>query len=311
MTEGPSQDRLRLAMLDVRTGMSQQLAELYLSESLGRIRATMPHIPPAKGDELLVDIGCWGPLLGPLHTLLGYKRLGAVAKEDWGPCDSVILPGWARERDINLLIWFGDVERQRLSWADQEADVVLMLEILEHFSVDPMFVLTEANRILKPQGTLVLTTPNAASETALLRLIAGKNPYLGLEYNGVDSNRHNRLYDAEELEQLLTCAGFSSAEVTTIPETRRSRLGYRSDIPHLWARLLRSNKVARQSGDFLLARAVKTSSPLERYPYFLYGDRRLFSDWYELEAAGQHMTTHSVTGVERCNVRTVLEQQHP
>jgi SAM-dependent methyltransferase len=268
-------------MLDVRTAMSHQLAELYLSQVLERIRATVAYIPPAKGDELLVDIGCWGPVLGPVHTLRGYKRLGAVAKDDWGPCDSVVLPGWAKERGIDLSVWFGDVERQPLPWADQEADVVLMLEILEHFAVDPMFVLVEANRILKPGGTLVVSTPNAASENALVRLIAGKNPYLGLEYNGVESNRHNRLYDPDELNELLKCAGFSHVEVTTIPGGTRTHLGYRSDILRLCVRLFQRRKVAKQSGDILLAYAVKTSPPLERYPGFLYVDRKLFSDWYK------------------------------
>ena len=39
-----------------------------------------------------------------------------------------------------------------------------------------------------------------------LEPIAGKNPHLGLQYNGVDNNRHNRLYDADELIELLDAA---------------------------------------------------------------------------------------------------------
>jgi SAM-dependent methyltransferase len=269
-------------MLDVRTAMSDEFAELYLSQVVERIRATIAHIPPAKGDELLVDIGCYGPVLGLLHTLLGYKRLGAVAKYDWGPCDSVVLPGWAKERGIDLSVWFGDVERRPLPWADQEAHVVLMLEVLEHFAVDPMFALAEANRILKPGGTLVLSTPNAASENALLRLIAGKNPHIGLEYNGLNSDRHNRLYDTDELNELLKCAGFSHVEVTTVADGTRIRLGYRSDISRLCARFFRRRTAAKQNGDILLACGVKKSPPAERYPDFLYVDRKLFSDWFEL-----------------------------
>ncbi len=33
------------------------------------------------------------------------------------------------------------------------------MEVLEHFTADPMFALAELNRVLKPGGFLLLTTP--------------------------------------------------------------------------------------------------------------------------------------------------------
>jgi SAM-dependent methyltransferase len=53
-----------------------------------------------------------------------------------------------------------DIERESMPYDDDIFDAVLLAEVFEHLSVDPLHALSEIRRILKPNGKLVLTTPN-------------------------------------------------------------------------------------------------------------------------------------------------------
>ena len=86
-------------------------------------------------------------------------------------------------------------------------DVVLFCEVIEHMQNDPLRALSEIKRILRPNGHLVLTTPNVARLENVARLLAGSNiydPYSGYGPYG----RHNREYNRHELVQLLEFCGF-------------------------------------------------------------------------------------------------------
>ena len=51
----------------------------------------------------------------------------------------------------------------RWPFADDSFDLVTGMEILEHLALDPYFFFSEAARVLKPGGHLLLTTPNVVS----------------------------------------------------------------------------------------------------------------------------------------------------
>src|SRR6266852_1573258 len=55
-----------------------------------------------------------------------------------------------------------NIETEAFPYEDNSFDVVLFCEIIEHLLSDPVHVLTEVRRVLKPGGDLVLTTPNVA-----------------------------------------------------------------------------------------------------------------------------------------------------
>jgi 2-polyprenyl-3-methyl-5-hydroxy-6-metoxy-1,4-benzoquinol methylase len=80
----------------------------------------------------------------------------------------------------------GDVER--LPIRDSAVDVVASMETIEHLA-EPGTLLNEFHRVLKPGGSLLLSTPNS-------RYSAGQNPY------------HSHELDLDELLRCLATAGF-------------------------------------------------------------------------------------------------------
>jgi SAM-dependent methyltransferase len=89
--------------------------------------------------------------------------------------------------------------------------LVLCYETLEHFREDPMFFMIEASRVLRPNGRLILTTPNASSLKAAVNILAQYSPYLysvycrGRSWPGM---AHIKEYAVRELQTLFQKAGF-------------------------------------------------------------------------------------------------------
>lgn len=111
-----------------------------------------------------------------------------------------------------------NVERDRFPYEDETFDVVLFCEILEHLLSDPVHALIEIRRVLKPGGTLIITTPNVVRLENVRKMIAGQNiydPYSGYGPYG----RHNREYTQQDLFNLLTANGFRANSLFTADVT--------------------------------------------------------------------------------------------
>ena len=113
-------------------------------------------MPPAtRPGAVLVDLGCGAGLLAPHVKPLGYAHVGV----------DLVTVSLQQARDHGVMPVRADVTEIPL--ADGCADVVSAGEMLEHVT-DPSTVVTEACRLLRPGGMLVLDTVNA---TALARFI--------------------------------------------------------------------------------------------------------------------------------------------
>ena len=53
-----------------------------------------------------------------------------------------------------------NIETESYPFKDKTFDIILFMEIIEHLGINPLNALKEANRVLKDNGILVLTTPN-------------------------------------------------------------------------------------------------------------------------------------------------------
>ena len=156
-----------------------------------------------------------------------------------------------------------DAERDLFPYPDEHFDTVLCCELIEHLSADPMHMMCEVNRILKPGGHLVLTTPNICCLRAISAILQGYHPgffpaYIRPAADGADTGaRHNREYAPRELAYLFRDSGFD----LTLLDTGEFR-----DEPHPeheWARhLLQTYKLrARTCAATASTRLASNTAP--------------------------------------------------
>lgn len=94
--------------------------------------------------------------------------------------------------------------------AEGSFDVVLRTEVVEHLRGYPARTLAEGYRILRPDGLLVLSTPNAAYILNRVKLLCGKSVYSSVNdwLHGLPHARHAREYTKSELEVIVRHVGF-------------------------------------------------------------------------------------------------------
>ena len=158
-----------------------------------------------------------------------------------------------------------DLETEALPVPDETFDVVLCCEVIEHMEVDPMFMMAEINRILKPEGLLILTTPNINSTHSIYKMLRGEDPYFYMQYRHKPAlYRHNYEYSVSSIKKVLKAAGFSSKvwsedtfEDPILDDVDRLRsLGY----------------LLTDIGDNIFAVATKIQPVVNRYPQHIYAD---------------------------------------
>lgn len=260
-------------------GHSKVSLDTWLTHStLFRFKEWVP--PPANGETRLVDIGCYQPAIG-YYAALRWREIIGIAKEK-GECNTATT--YQTEQGTIAKTVILDVETERIPELDESVDVVLMMEIFEHFGLDPMHAMIEANRVLKPGGLLVFSTPNATAFGSLRRIIQGSGPFGGLEFSGFSTNRHNRIYDANELRLVMEAAGFA-VETSTSRTYHNTRRGIRTwsfeifwKCSDVWVRFCTGRPIER--GDYLFIRARKRGPVVDRYPRVLYFDPNEWPDWF-------------------------------
>ena len=85
-------------------------------------------------------------------------------------------------------------------------DVIVFAEVIEHLHVGPGRVLALLASLLRPGGTLLVQTPNAAALSRRFWLLAGRNPFEPIR-DDLHQAGHFREYTARELERLVRDAG--------------------------------------------------------------------------------------------------------
>ncbi|MBV9746832.1 MAG: methyltransferase domain-containing protein, partial [Acidobacteriia bacterium] len=164
-----------------------------------------------------------------------------------------------------------DAEKDPFPYPDNHFDTVLCCELIEHLSADPMHMMAEIDRVLKPGGYLVLTTPNAVSVRALSAILQGYHPgfftaYIRPRDSGEPEARHNREYAPREIRQLLENAGLEVVRLETGEFREEPHPGFE------WVHhLLKHYKLETElRGDDIFALGRKTGPVKERYPAWLY-----------------------------------------
>lgn len=161
--------------------------------------------------------------------------------------------------------WF-NVEDDTWPYEDESFDVVLCMELFEHLMLDPYHVFREANRVLRPGGIFVLTTPNIVSYTSVTRVLSGRAPYIFGVFSAHGSyGRHNREWAPAEIASLGVRAGFDTDVLDT-----RDLYDLDTDIEDARSLLAARGDDGALRGDGIFYRGLRARPADESYPPELY-----------------------------------------
>ena len=242
----------------------------YIERHLARLVRTLEITPPGSKDRTVLEMGAYMQITPALATKLGY---GEVRGSYLGPLGTrqhkrVRLPnGENFECAIDLF----DAEKDPYPYADESFSTVLCCELLEHLHEDPMHMMGEINRILKPGGHLVLSTPNICSLRAVGAVLLGYHPGLFHQYikpneQGDVEPRHSREYTPRDVQQLLEAAGFSVERLETGPYAVQRTAEYEW-VKHV---IRRYDVPSHLRGEAIYAVGKKINGVEDRYPLGLY-----------------------------------------
>lgn len=202
----------------------------------------------------LLDVGCGGGRFLRRMQNLGWDVEGV---------DFDIKATERVKNKYGIKTYDGDL--RELGIPHESYDAIVMSHAIEHV-VNPVSLLAECNKLLKPGGRLVIVTPNASS-------VAHRR--FGKYWRGLEVPRHIQVFSRKGLEVGLEQAGFSNTNVTTfshhsegiyrVSEELRSRMlsipydSYKSTIKSIIYMLAEYEHVIKNpnSGEDILAVAIK------------------------------------------------------
>jgi glycosyltransferase involved in cell wall biosynthesis/SAM-dependent methyltransferase len=243
----------------------------YLDTHQTRLVKTLAITPPGGPDDRVLEMGAYLQITPALRSKLGYGEVRGCYYGPAGRIDHRTVTSSDGETFTCDIDHF-DAEKDRFPYSDEYFSTVVCGELIEHLFEDPMHLMAEVNRILKPGGHMVLTTPNVAALRGISAILLGYHPGFFHAYikpadgsSEVDA-RHNREYTPREIHKLLENSGFDVALLET---------GEFRDLPHPefgWVmHLLRHYRLETDlRGDGIYAVGRKTGPVRDRYPEWLY-----------------------------------------
>jgi 2-polyprenyl-6-hydroxyphenyl methylase / 3-demethylubiquinone-9 3-methyltransferase len=157
---------------------------------------------PLAGKKVL-DVGCGAGLLCEPLARMG----GSVTGVDAAPENTEVAKAHAAQSGLAIDYRAGEIGNQGLG----QFDVVTSMEVIEHVS-DPAAFVEELARHLKPDGLLLLSTPNRTAASRLFLVEAAER--LGQVPRG--THDWDQFLTPEELTALLADAGLEVAEMQGI-----------------------------------------------------------------------------------------------
>ena len=242
----------------------------YVETHRTRLERTLALTPSGGPEDRILEMGAYLQITPALKTRLGY---GEVRGCYYGPKGETNHRSVTSENgeDFRCDVDLFDAEKDPFPYADGHFSTVLCCELIEHLPSDPMHMLSEINRVLKPGGALVLTTPNIASIRAVSAILQGFHPMLFPAYirpnpEGETEARHNREYSPREIKDLLENSGFEIAALETGP-FRELPTPEHAWVEHLLDRYILPKEYR---GDGIYAVGRKRRGVRDRYPSWLY-----------------------------------------
>lgn len=185
-----------------------------------RLKPILSLLNETKAPISLLDIGCYNGYI----SILLKKRLGKKC-EVYGVDIAENTIALAKKRGVKANLC--DITKG-INFKDNMFDYVFAGEIIEHLQ-DTDFFLQEIKRVLKQNGTLILTTPNFLSFGRRIYYLFGIGIYMEASFNlPKNAAGHIRYYTFDTLKQLLAYHEFEEmktlSDAVTFPGFESSSL---------------------------------------------------------------------------------------
>lgn len=155
---------------------------------------------PLKSPLKIADLGCGNGLIAGFVSNLGHE-VTAVDSSD----DGIAL---AKEKYSSVNFFTCSVYDDLVSKIGDAYDVVISSEVIEHL-YNPKSFLKNTHKILKPGGTLILTTPYNGYLKNLALAITGKwDNHFTADWDG----GHIKFFSTKTLKKMLKDQGFQDID---------------------------------------------------------------------------------------------------
>ena len=282
----PSAEELLQYILTFRTG-HRPCRDYYIAQ-MPRLMSRLDYLKDLSRSSRMLEIGA-----PPFNTTLILRKLGFLTiectnyNEEIGDRQqqpssermslySPDLDEW-QHFDVHTF----DVEKDPWPYEDQSFDIVMGFEILEHLTRDPMHMFSEANRVTRQGGLILLSTPNIVSARNLIRMLTMLSPgeHPAFRPAKAPGARHNREWTPREVSIALEAAGY---EIVRLEARMISGHGP-------WLSLERLTHVIAMlsplRGDHIYALARKVAGVRDRFPVeerlYYYDDAEANRLWLE------------------------------
>jgi len=110
-----------------------------------------------------------------------------------------------------------NIETEELPFTDNSFDAIVFNELFEHLRINPIFTLSEVLRVMKPSGTLMLSSPNLKSLGGIKNFLFKNKAFscsgnIYAEYQKLENLGHMghvREYTTTEVIEFLQNIGFT------------------------------------------------------------------------------------------------------
>jgi 2-polyprenyl-3-methyl-5-hydroxy-6-metoxy-1,4-benzoquinol methylase len=148
-------------------------------------------------DRKLIEIGI-GPMIVIAKEIGGSNVIG-IDINDWQRplCE---------EFDIQFKIC--DIQNSELPLENESADIILLLEVIEHLCMYPNDLFEKIYSKIRKGGYLFVSSVNFLRISNRIRMLMGKSPLVNRFEKTVDGRNHIREFYPDELEYYLMKSGF-------------------------------------------------------------------------------------------------------
>jgi len=173
----------------------------YSQMHKSRVDTVLQCVPTEQGGRRLLDLGCAQGNTALLLAETGWEAWAVDLRPEF-----LVYAGLKHERGVFVRVAANATE---LPFPDSCFDLVVWGEMIEHVAY-PEQILKQIQRVVRPNGHLLLTTPNGQRLRTGLPTFSKVKDREALQNHQFkpDSDGHLFLFSRDELEQLLRSAGF-------------------------------------------------------------------------------------------------------